>query len=247
MKENLELEHDDIRIDRDMEVDCDIGQQITAYVETWFDVSRKFGPQAQLQDGEWLNLYAKYNPFEDTLRLECEVSRESGSTWFDYTPTDAEARLVKDLITEKIREVYNQTPQEFCLNVPQELESVFVYENRGRLSAEQIIQKGFRLKNHCEENGYLQSGSLSLAEPMSHCGSEFSFMLDYCRSQGISKILVDSLHDVGKTPTEVQSTTSLLCAQGFRLEVADCGLTFSPKEEVLTGQEENYGLTMGGM
>ena len=42
MKENMELERGDIAIDRDMEVDCDIGQEILAYVETWFDVDKKF-------------------------------------------------------------------------------------------------------------------------------------------------------------------------------------------------------------
>lgn len=40
MKENNELERSDITVDRDMEVDCDIGHQITCYLETWFDVAR---------------------------------------------------------------------------------------------------------------------------------------------------------------------------------------------------------------
>ena len=43
MKENNELESTDIAIDNEMEVDCDIGQEITAYIETRFDVDRKFG------------------------------------------------------------------------------------------------------------------------------------------------------------------------------------------------------------
>lgn len=43
MKENNELERSDITVDRDMEVDCDIGHQITCYLETWFDVDKKFG------------------------------------------------------------------------------------------------------------------------------------------------------------------------------------------------------------
>ena len=41
MKENKELERHDIAIDREMEVDCDIGQEITVYIETWFDVDKK--------------------------------------------------------------------------------------------------------------------------------------------------------------------------------------------------------------
>ena len=54
MKENNELERTDIAVDSDMEVDCDIGQEITAYIETWFDVDKKFGINTALDDGTWL-------------------------------------------------------------------------------------------------------------------------------------------------------------------------------------------------
>lgn len=114
MKENKELEKDDLCVDADMDVDCDIGQEITVYIETWFDVDEKFGIHINDEDGAWLNLYGKYNPFEDTLRIECEISRDDGSEYFDYEPTDAETQLIKDMIAEKIREEYYQTPQEFC-------------------------------------------------------------------------------------------------------------------------------------
>lgn len=40
MKENNELERADIAVDREMEVDCDIGQEITVCIETWFDVDK---------------------------------------------------------------------------------------------------------------------------------------------------------------------------------------------------------------
>lgn len=114
MKENKEFEKADLAIDREMEVDCDIGQEITVYIETWFDVDKKFGTHINDEDGTWLNLYGKYNPFADTLRLECEISRDDGSEYFDYEPTESEAKLIKNMITEKIREQWEQTPQEFC-------------------------------------------------------------------------------------------------------------------------------------
>ena len=114
MKDNLELEQGDIVIDRDMDVDCDIGQEITVYMETWFDVDKKFGVHTSGDEGTWLNMYGKFNPFEDSLRIECEISRDSGSSYFDYEPTAAESQLIKDMITEKIMEEYGQTPQEFC-------------------------------------------------------------------------------------------------------------------------------------
>lgn len=114
MKENNELERKDIIIDRDMEVDCDEGTQITAYIETWFDVDKKFNVHTNGDEGTWLNMYAKYDPFKDTIRIECVVSRDDGDQDFEYSPTKSEADLIKEMITEKIKELHGQTPQEFC-------------------------------------------------------------------------------------------------------------------------------------
>ena len=114
MKQNNELERADLVIDPDMEVDCDIGQQITCYIETWFDVDKKFRIHTDPGNGTWLNMYGKYDPFADTLRIECVISGDDFSDQFDYQPTAAEAQLIKGLITEQIREIHDQTPQEFC-------------------------------------------------------------------------------------------------------------------------------------
>lgn len=114
MKENMELERKDLAIDRDMEVDCDIGQQITCYIETWFDVDEKFRIKTNADEGTWMNMYGKYNPFADTLRIECVISGDDFSDEFDYQPTAAESQLIKDMITERIREEYGRTPKEFC-------------------------------------------------------------------------------------------------------------------------------------
>ena len=76
---------------------------------------KKFGLRINDEDGTWLNMYAKYNAYLDTLRVECEISREAGgSSYFDYSPTENESRLLKELIAQTIRAEYNQTPQEFC-------------------------------------------------------------------------------------------------------------------------------------
>lgn len=115
MKENKELERKDIAIDRDMEADCDNGNQITFYIETWFDVDKKFDLHINDEDGTWLNMYGKYDPFVDTLKIECEISREDGNdSYFDYEPTEEESALIKDMVSERIKELHNQTPREFC-------------------------------------------------------------------------------------------------------------------------------------
>ena len=59
-------------------------------------------------------MYGIYDPFEDTLRVECEISREDGYSYFDYEPTAAESEIIKTRISEKIHAIYGQTPQEFC-------------------------------------------------------------------------------------------------------------------------------------
>ena len=113
MNANGEFTKNDLAVDRDMEIDCDIGQEILVYFECWFDADRKFGIDTSENDA-WLNMYGRYNPYEDTLTIECEIDRDDGSSYFDYFPTDAETQLMKDLITAKIQEVYHRSPMEFC-------------------------------------------------------------------------------------------------------------------------------------
>lgn len=114
MTQNMELERIDLTIDSDMEVDCDTGEQITVYIESWFDVDCKFHIQTNSDDSTWLNMYGRFNPYQDTLRIECIMSSEHTEDSFDYEPTAAEATLIKTMIAEKIRELHNQTPTEFC-------------------------------------------------------------------------------------------------------------------------------------
>ena len=114
MTGNREFEKKDLAVYREMEVDDDIGQEITVYLEAWFDVDKKFGLNIKNEDSTWLNMYAKYNPFEDTLRIECEVDRQTGSEYFDYEPTTDEEKLIKEMITEKIMQEHGESPQEFC-------------------------------------------------------------------------------------------------------------------------------------
>ena len=114
MTQNMELERSDLAIDRDMEVDCDTGEQIIVYIESWFDVDHKFHIQTNSDDSTWLNMYGRYNPYRDTLIIECVISTAESEDSFDYEPTAAEAQLIKFMIAEKILELHNQTPMEFC-------------------------------------------------------------------------------------------------------------------------------------
>ena len=114
MRENMELERGDIEVDTDIQVSDENENEIIAYLETWFDVDKKFHIHTNADEGTWLNMYGIFDPFEDTLRVQCEISREDGYSYFDYEPTSAEAQMIKERIIEKLKAVYGQTPQEFC-------------------------------------------------------------------------------------------------------------------------------------
>lgn len=124
MTDSKEFERDDLRIDNDMQVDCDIGEEITCYIEAWCDTADKFGIDLQDGDDTWVNLYGKYNPYKDTLRMECEICHDDAKTEsFDYTVTPSEAMLIKVLIAEKIMQFYGQTPTEFCESARQQADT----------------------------------------------------------------------------------------------------------------------------
>ena len=116
MKKNNELEKQDLAVDPDIQLDCDIGQELLVYLETWFDVDRKFGLHLAEDDSSWLNMYARFNPFADTLHIECEIDTDDWkeNRTFPYDASDQEAVMIKELITEKVKEIYGLSPKEFC-------------------------------------------------------------------------------------------------------------------------------------
>ena len=118
MKLNKELEREDLSIDRDIQLDDENKQQIVAYLETHFDVNEKFGLKLNSEAGEWVNMYGIYNPLSDHLAIECVISKDDSSENFFYSPTVAEAELIKNMIAEKIQELYGQTPTEFVCDLP---------------------------------------------------------------------------------------------------------------------------------
>lgn len=113
MTENNEFTRDDLVIDPEVEIDYDDPNSVNVYIETWFDVDEKFGIHTDVDAGEWVNMYGTFNPYEDKLKIDCVVSKDTNPEYFEYQPTDNEAQLIKDMITEKIREVCDCTPKEF--------------------------------------------------------------------------------------------------------------------------------------
>ncbi len=103
---------DDLVIDREYEIDCDVGEWILVSIETRFDVDAKFGIKS-LPDGEsWVNLYARYNPITGELLMEYVINTDDTQKACDYEPNEADTALVIELITAMISEEEDCSPLE---------------------------------------------------------------------------------------------------------------------------------------
>ena len=79
---NGEFTRDDLVVDPDIEVDYEEDNSICAYLETWFDVDEKFGLNINDREDTWLNMYATYNPIENTLQIDCLIESENSEKSF---------------------------------------------------------------------------------------------------------------------------------------------------------------------
>ncbi len=103
---------DELVIDREYEIDCDVGEWILVYIETRFDVDAKFGIKS-LPDGEsWVNLYARYNPITGELLMEYVINTDDTQKACDYEPNEDDKALVIELITAMISEEEDCSPLE---------------------------------------------------------------------------------------------------------------------------------------
>lgn len=245
MDTSKELLRKSIAIDGDVEVSDDC-QSLTVRLETRFDVEKKFNVDVSSED-TWLNFYATYNPFADTVRMSYTVESGDFSHTNDYHPTENEAEVVKELITEKLQHEHGKSPQEFCHSHCELREDVYVYSNTTARGRGDSLERRNQVIKFCYENGYEICGSYACSIPMSRCGTELQWILDYCRSRGISKIVVDRKADLGGTAAEVNKVVGLLCAQGFIVETAGQGQRYIAKlENTVSDENENTELKMGG-
>ena len=113
MKDNLELERADLKVDKDIQLDPDNSFHLRVYLETWFDVVKKFNLIPWENDEKSVDLYAIYNPTTDYLICEYVIKDDNGEEYEHYDPTDDEAKIIKEMIAETIMEEYGQTPTEF--------------------------------------------------------------------------------------------------------------------------------------
>lgn len=110
MKANGEWERSDLVINPEIWISDD-GTELEVYIETWFDVDAKFGTNTAADDDNWVNLYAFYNPITNRIGMTYILAGDFSE--HTYSPTKGERDLIRQLITEKVKEIAGVTPEEY--------------------------------------------------------------------------------------------------------------------------------------
>ena len=99
-------------IDRELWVndECD---SINVYIETWFDVDKKFGTNTRDLPDTWINLYADYWPETNDLLMQYLIDSDTAVTDHEYIPSESDKQLVIRLIEEKCQQEHGCSCAEF--------------------------------------------------------------------------------------------------------------------------------------
>lgn len=120
MKENKELEKNDLVIEDDILIDDNNPNVLCVYFASYFDVDEKFGLNTARRDDEWLNLYADYDTANDSVKVHYTVENDDDFKEYEYTPTESEESLFKEMIVAEIKRRYGQTPSEYCAELAED-------------------------------------------------------------------------------------------------------------------------------
>lgn len=118
---NYNIEIDESMIDvQDFEYDGNAEHTFSSYLGTYFDVDNKFGIDTT-SDEIQLNMYGIYNPFKDSISVECTITfddRESQS--FKYIPTDRERNAIYSAMNKFCQEKDCLYMRDYCKKILKE-------------------------------------------------------------------------------------------------------------------------------
>lgn len=108
----------------DLEINDD-GDGISAYLETFFDVDKKFGTSVNDDENSWVNFYAEYFPESGELKCTYVIDRPQNSDEHEYIPSKTEKELIVSMLEEKcqkesgysIKELLNSYTEESSLSL----------------------------------------------------------------------------------------------------------------------------------
>lgn len=133
------FEKSDFNLNReDMDISHD-NRFLTAYIETWFDVDKKFGLNTKEYD-VWVSLFCNYDPFGDTIHVFYSIEADNYYIERTYETTEDEKQIFKNLMEETCIKNEKMSARDFLLQFYLEC------EDRVQLTCEKY-QNGYRIRN----------------------------------------------------------------------------------------------------
>ena len=85
---------------------------VSSYIETHFEVDKKFGTNVNDDCDSWVNFYAEYFPESNELKCEYFVDTPYDNKCYSYIPTQAEKELIVSLVEEYCQKEENMSINE---------------------------------------------------------------------------------------------------------------------------------------
>lgn len=104
----------------DIEVNDDY-TGVSSYVETYFDVDKKFGTNVNDDCDSWVNFYAEYFPESKELKCEYYIHTPTKEESHSYTPTEKEKQLIVFAMEEYTQDCYGENIIEFIAREREEM------------------------------------------------------------------------------------------------------------------------------
>lgn len=109
-----DFQKNELRIDPDLDTECEGAQYVIAFIETWFDVDKKFNVNTVDKDDTWVDFYAKYNTQTGDLSTTYCINGSDSYSHHEYIPTENEKKLIIEMIEECCSKKYNCTLKELA-------------------------------------------------------------------------------------------------------------------------------------
>ena len=96
----------------DIEINDDF-TGVSSYIETNFDVDKKFGTNVNGECDSWVNFYAEYIPDSKELKCEYYLHTPTKEESHSYIPTEEEKQLIIFAMEEFCQDNYGENIMEF--------------------------------------------------------------------------------------------------------------------------------------
>lgn len=105
----------------DIEINDDCSG-VSSYIETHFDVDKKFGTHINDEDDSWVNFYAEHSPESKELKYEYYLCTPLIEKSCPYYPTEEERQLIIAEMEEYTQDNYGENIMEFIAREREEMD-----------------------------------------------------------------------------------------------------------------------------